>query len=59
MEPNDYLYLYLHFLKTATKFDNTNDRVIVYEASKDSKFNSIIQKYCEVHFFKRYEQFSE
>ena len=45
MEPNDYLYLYLYFLKTATNFDNTNDREIVYEASKDARFNSIIQKY--------------
>ena len=50
MEPNDYLYLYLYFLKTATNFDNTNDREIVYEASKDARFNSIIQKYGEVHF---------
>ena len=50
MEPEDYLYVYLTFLSTATKFDNTTDRVIVYEASKDSKFNKLIEKYGEEHF---------
>lgn len=28
MEPEDYLYVYLTFLSTATKFDNTTDRAI-------------------------------
>ncbi|MCH5385767.1 hypothetical protein DKZ27_09310 [Limosilactobacillus reuteri] len=50
MEPDDYLYVYLYFLKTATKFDNTTDRTIVYEASKDPKFDKLIQKYGENHF---------
>lgn len=50
MEPDDYLYVYLHFLKVATRFDNTTDRTIAYEASKDPKFNKLIQKYGENHF---------
>lgn len=50
MEPEDYLYVYLRFLETATKFDNTTDRAIAYEASKDQKFNGLIRKYGEDHF---------